>query len=108
MKKVIRLTESDLVRIVKRVISEQTEPLTGESLTKFYNAMIANYEKDKSFEGMTIFSTLLNNRDKNIPVKQLQDYVNKTTGEELDFMGIYNGLTNKEVLAVKGQNIKRK
>ena len=30
MKKVIRLTESDLVRIVKRVISEQTNQITPD------------------------------------------------------------------------------
>lgn len=29
MKKVIRLTESDLIRIVKRVISEESEMMTG-------------------------------------------------------------------------------
>jgi len=30
MKKIIRLTESDLMRIIKRVISEQTEPQKGD------------------------------------------------------------------------------
>jgi len=33
MKKVIRLTESDLVRIVKRVISEQSENLLGKTIS---------------------------------------------------------------------------
>lgn len=42
MKKVIRLTESDLVRIVKRVINEQTTPPSEAKLSLFCQALKIN------------------------------------------------------------------
>ena len=42
MKKVIRLTENDLVRIVKRVINEQTTPPSEAKLSLFCQALKIN------------------------------------------------------------------
>jgi hypothetical protein len=84
------------------------EDLKGDDLKKFYNAMIATYEGNKTFEGMTIFSTLLNNREKNIDIKRLQDYINQSTGENYNLIDIYNKLSDKEALASKGANIKKR
>jgi hypothetical protein len=38
MKKIIRLSESDLIRIVKRVISEETNQTLGECITNYKTA----------------------------------------------------------------------
>lgn len=84
------------------------EDLKGDDLKKFYNAMIATYEGNQTFEGMTIFSTLLNNREKNIDVKKLQDYINQSTGENYNLMDIYNKLSDKEALAAEGEKINKK
>lgn len=84
------------------------QDLKGDDLKKFYNAMIANYKGGKTFEEMTIFSTLLNNREKNIDVKRLQDYINQSTGENYDLIDIYNKLPNKEALAAEGERINKK
>lgn len=84
------------------------QDLKGDDLKKFYNAMIANYKDGKTFEEMTIFSTLLNNREKNIDVKRLQDYINQSTGENYDLIDIYNKLPNKEALAAEGERINKK
>ena len=55
MKKVIRLTESDLIRLVKRVIKEQatTEPKTSETL-KSQNKLMRQKIHDKYKESMSI------------------------------------------------------
>ena len=84
------------------------EDLKGDDLKKFYNAMIATYEGNETFEGMTIFSTLLNNREKNIDIKRLQDYINQSTGENYNLIDIYNKLSDKEALASEGANIKKR
>lgn len=84
------------------------EDLKGDDLKKFYNAMIATYEGNETFEGMTIFSTLLNNREKNINIKRLQDYINQSTGENYNLIDIYNKLSDKEALASEGANIKKR
>lgn len=46
MKKVIRLTESDLIRIVKRVISEETGQTLGGCITN-YKTQNENWDKFK-------------------------------------------------------------
>jgi len=122
MKKIIRLTESELISLVKRVVKEQSNDglsnspiktvteLTGPDLTKFYNVMIAKYQKDKSFDGLTIHSMLLSNRDKNIKVSLIQDYINKNTDDQPDLMSIYNAIpeNEKNTLASEGVNIKKR
>ena len=48
MKKIIRLTESDLMRLVKRVINEQIITSNGPSKpTDSYKGKTANFYKDK-------------------------------------------------------------
>lgn len=84
------------------------QELTGDELTKFYNAMLKTYEKTSDFDGRVIFSTLLNNRDNKIPVKTIQDYINQETGKNYNLIDMYNKLTDKEGLAMSGQNIRKK
>ena len=51
MKKVIRLTESDLVKLINRVINEQDEEATNMvAVQKFLNN---RYKSDKSFRPLT-------------------------------------------------------
>lgn len=80
------------------------QELTGDELTKFYNAMIGTYMNVKGdFDGRIIFATLLKNRDSKIPVKTVQDYINQKTGKNYNLIDIYNKLTDKENLAAIGQ-----
>ena len=60
MKKVIRLTESDLYRIVKRVISEQGTP-TGAKPTKTTGGPTQNKVKPKKFMDFKWYATQVNN-----------------------------------------------
>jgi len=59
MKKIVRLTESDLVRLVKKVINEQSETdtrLKNIDLTKFlddYSNKLSNILKGKTFDTVT-------------------------------------------------------
>ena len=93
----------------KSPITTVTE-LTGNDLTKFYNVMIAKYQEDKSFDGLTIHSMLLANRDKNIKVSLIQDYITKNTDNKPDLMKIYNTIpeNEKNSLASEGASIKKK
>jgi hypothetical protein len=93
----------------KSPITTVTE-LTGNDLTKFYNVMIAKYQEDKSFDGLTIHSMLLANRDKNIKVSLIQDYITKNTDNKPDLMKIYNTIPENEKnrLASEGASIKKK
>jgi hypothetical protein len=93
----------------KSPITTVTE-LTGDDLTKFYNVMIAKYQEDRSFDGLTIHSMLLANRDKNIKVSLIQDYITKNTDNKPDLMKIYNTIpeNEKNSLASEGASIKKK
>jgi hypothetical protein len=92
----------------KSPITTVTE-LTGDDLTKFYNVMIAKYQEDRSFDGLTIHSMLLANRDKNIKVSLIQDYITKNTDNKPDLMKIYNTIpeNEKNSLASEGASIKK-
>ena len=52
MKKVVRLTESDLVKIVKRVINEQSENPFYKALVNFGYKMVPNWAQEFSSENM--------------------------------------------------------
>jgi hypothetical protein len=93
----------------KSPITTVTE-LTGDDLTKFYNVMIAKYQEDRSFDGLTIHSMLLANRDKNIKVSIIQDYITNNTDNKPDLMKIYNTIpeNEKNSLASEGASIKKK
>ena len=82
----------------------KVEELVGNDLTKFYNVMIGNYQDDKTFNGLTLHSTLLKNRERNIPVKRLEEYINQATGETFNLLDIYNKISNKEELETIGKN----
>jgi hypothetical protein len=92
----------------KSPITTVTE-LTGDDLTKFYNVMIAKYQEDRSFDGLTIHSMLLANRDKNIKVSIIQDYITNNTDNKPDLMKIYNTIpeNEKNSLASEGASIKK-
>jgi peptidoglycan hydrolase-like protein with peptidoglycan-binding domain len=49
MKKVIRLTESDLKKIIKKVISEQHDEEEYETVTSVQKFLNNRYKKDKTF-----------------------------------------------------------
>ena len=53
MKKVIRLTESDLTRIVKRVIKEQNQ-LNGEEVYEIQTALNDYFKMKKVMAGLII------------------------------------------------------
>jgi len=57
MRKIIRLTESDLIRLVKRVINEQPIPPTGLVGDKFKNAINKLIDDERpldSYKGKTV------------------------------------------------------
>lgn len=56
MRKIIRLTESDLIRLVKRVINEQTTPSTGigKSAAKQFVAALSEFNDDEAGAVMAI------------------------------------------------------
>jgi len=93
----------------KSPITTVTE-LTGADLTKFYNVMIAKYQKDKSFDGLTIHSMLLSNRDKNTKVSDIQGYINSETDNKPDLMTIYKSISDneKDILASEGAKIMKR
>jgi hypothetical protein len=64
MKKIVRLTESDLVKLVKRVISEQTQATVNgpamsfkeaSTLTKLINSSGTKYIEERDVNGRTQF-----------------------------------------------------
>jgi hypothetical protein len=83
MKKVIRLTESDLVRIVKRVISEQKTTLNEGAGTmaakKLYDALSGHFLDDKEREALTAIKMVKNCQD----LKELLTGIRKLSGMEL-------------------------
>ena len=93
----------------KSPITTVTE-LTGNDLTKFYNVMIAKYQEDKSFDGLTIHSMLLSNRDKNTKVSDIQGYINSETDNKPDLMTIYKSISDneKDILASEGAKIMKR
>jgi hypothetical protein len=50
MKKIIRLTESDLTNIIKRVIKEQKDKVTGQSKPLVNRPKMENMEMDEEME----------------------------------------------------------
>jgi len=93
----------------KSPITTVTE-LTGDDLTKFYNVMIEKYKTDASLDGSIIRSMLLSNRDKNIKVSEIENYINQKSEDKHDLMKIYNSIpeNEKNTLASKGASIKKK
>lgn len=83
MKKVIRLTEGDLVRLVKKVLEEQSD-----SDTRRFNILIQNIEKryPNICKGYFDNRGVTQNRGKNLPfdpeVKELQMIYNKMYPKE--------------------------
>lgn len=75
MKKVIKLTESDLIRIVKRVISEQSD---NTSFDKYYDEMLSLFD-DYQGELRNALET------GNIQVEDAYDYIG---GLESEFANI--------------------
>ena len=76
MGKIIRLTESDLVRIVKRVLNEEEmgssfDIRTSKELKDFYRKMHYDYHRDRQCEL----------EDKDIQFKKTGDYIYKVTNE---------------------------
>jgi hypothetical protein len=83
MKKVIRLTESDLVRIVKRVISEQkttlNEGVGTMAAKKLYDALSGHFLDDKEGEALTAIKMVKNCQD----LKELLTGIRKLSGMSL-------------------------
>jgi len=72
MRKIIRLTESDLIRLVKRVINEQTTPSTGigKSAAKQFVEALSPMSHGKFID------------DNNMALKAMQRIKNKTDFNE--------------------------
>jgi subtilisin-like proprotein convertase family protein len=72
MRKVIRLTESDLVRLVKRIINEQKEFETEESLLSIFGHCKGRTEKLCEYEeGDWRFKILDDDPDIDIKLKRI-------------------------------------
>jgi hypothetical protein len=61
MKKVIRLTESDLARIVKRVITENKNPEWVDSLERRLNLNLLDFNRDRPFTNSPQASVSISN-----------------------------------------------
>ena len=71
MKKVIRLTESDLMRIVKRVINEQTNTVSPKKV-KFFDSL-ANNISSKLINKKLYFGNIGVLGDSSITIKSYDD-----------------------------------
>lgn len=83
MKKIVRLTESDLTRIVKRVISESNEDL--------YNMAIQRIKKNPSGSLKAVKSYKSKNQeeenDKNFYITFIESVINKSPMTPVDYIG---------------------
>ena len=80
MRKIIRLTESDLIRLVKRVINEQTTPSTGigKTAAKQFVDALSKFNNDEAGAFKAI-SQLKNNSD----FIEFKNQIEKITGQEI-------------------------
>jgi hypothetical protein len=91
MKKIVKLTESDLSRIVKRVINEQDENAQADEVVKNLNTT----EYCKSGPPPTWVTNTLNKLPKE-KLQEAKDFIKK-------FANIIKGKTVKELLAIRRQ-----
>ena len=91
MKKIVKLTESDLSRIVKRVINEQDENAQADAVVKNLNTT----EYCKSGPPPTWVTNTLNKLPKE-KLQEAKDFIKK-------FANIIKGKTVKELLALRRQ-----
>lgn len=93
-----------------KVKSEPNMPilgnLTGTDLTSAYNVLIGHFSNSKDFDGMAAFSTLLNNREKNTNMIELQKYLNSNTSVNLE--QVYASISDKSGYENKGKGITKK
>lgn len=80
--------------------------LVGNDLTSAYNVLIGYFSGSKDFDGMSAFSTLLNNREKQISIPELQKYLDKNASINLE--KVYASITDKQTFEQKGKNISPK
>jgi len=80
MRKIIRLTESDLIRLVKRVINEQPTPSTGigKSAAKQFIAALSKFNDDEAGAVMAI-KKLRNKTD----FIEFKNQIKMDTGKEI-------------------------
>jgi hypothetical protein len=91
MRRIVRLTESDLSRIVKRVINEQDENAQADEVVKNLNTT----EYCKSGPPPTWVTNTLNKLPKE-KLQEAKDFIKK-------FVNIVKGKTVKELLALRRQ-----
>jgi len=91
MKKIIKLTETDLTRIVKRVINEQDESAQADAVVKNLNTT----EYCKSGPPPTWVTNTLNKLPKE-KLQEAKDFIKK-------FANIIKGKTVKELLSLRKQ-----
>jgi hypothetical protein len=96
MKKVIRLTESDLMRIVKRVISEQTNTVSPKRV-KFFDTL-ANNISSKLIGKKLYFGKIGVLGNTSITIKNYVDRNQNINlqGEEVKDLGLYFNVTRIE------------
>jgi hypothetical protein len=92
MKKVIRLTEGDLVRLVKKVLEEQSD-----SDTRRYDLLMQNIKK--RYPNMCSYIAAGGNRYK-VDVKQGKNF--SFDPEVKEFQALYNKMSAKHKLIVDG------
>lgn len=84
--------------------------LAGPQLTSAYNTLIGYFESkeglNKTFDDVAAFTTLLNNRENQISMKDLQKYLDEHTSINLE--SVYASITDKENFEKIGKNINPK
>jgi hypothetical protein len=85
MKKIVKLTESDLVKLVKRVINEQTSSPINKKIQDFYTFMFTNLYTQFGNRGFNQVPSNITNIAKDVAgIKGLQLYRGKVNYTSLN------------------------
>jgi hypothetical protein len=103
MKRIVRLTESDLARIVKRVINEQTDGMTA--LGKFGDFLVnENHRSSQTSAGIpvTVYASMGSTAT---PMMLADENGNKVQGVKVDVNAVTYSVNGQEVKKLQTGNV---
>jgi len=94
MKKVIRLTESDLIKLVKRIINEQydDESIASQIVNKLLEAGMPDQYADNALVDLIEIEQTNDNKERRQLVSDFRSEINRI----LDKFGVGRNITNPE------------